>query len=203
MALRTRRRNSLYAGTACPRCSVPLRHETLTSGTQVCPRCGKQFDAVHFLPVEPLAAVAEIAGLDPSAGAPCAKHARNKAEAACQRCGQFMCALCKIDADGKAFCPACFERLSGEGALQSTATKLKNYSGMAAFFALINLFLCWLVIGLVTAPVGILYAVRGLGQKKKMQETEGIVGLYLSIVFNALLFVASGIISAAYFGAFR
>lgn len=203
MALRPRRGNALYAGTTCPRCGVPLRHETLTSGLQICPRCGRPFEAVHFLPVEPIGAVAEIAGLDPSAGAPCAKHARNKAEAACQRCGQFMCALCRIDADGKAYCPACFERLSGEGALRSTATRIRNYPGLAAFCAIINLLLCWLVVGIVAAPLGIFFAFRGLGQKKKMQETEGVAGLYVSIVFNSVFLMASVIITMAYFGVFR
>ena len=201
MALR--RKNVLYVGTACPRCAVPLRHETLTSGTQMCPRCAKPFEAVHFLPPETQAAVAEIAGLDPSAGAPCSKHARNKAEAACQRCGQFMCTLCKIDADGKVYCPPCFERLSGEGALQSTATKLRNYAGLAAMLAILNLMFCWMVVGLITAPLGIFYGVRGLAQKRKMGETEGVTGLYVSIVFNSIFFVATGVITVAYFGAFR
>lgn len=201
MALR--RKNALYAGTACPRCGVPLKHETLTSGTQLCPRCSKPFEAVHFLPVEPLAAVAEIAGLDPSAGAPCGKHARNKAEAACQRCGQFMCALCRIDADGKAYCPPCFERLSGEGALQSTATRLRNYGGLSLSCAILSFIFGAIVIGMILAPIGVYFGARGISQKRKLEEREGVISLILTIILNVILFFTSLLLTLAVFGVFR
>src|SRR6185436_13787988 len=128
MVSRLGRWRTSYSGVACPRCNRPLRHETLLSGSQSCPICNGLFEAVRFDPVEVKVVVPEIAGTGPEGAAPCARHARNQAEAACARCGQFMCSLCKIDADNKVYCPGCFERLSSEGSLASAVTRVKNYA---------------------------------------------------------------------------
>jgi hypothetical protein len=86
---------------------------------------------VRFDPVEPRVVVPDLAGTGPEGAAPCTRHARNQAEAACARCGQFMCALCRIDADQKTYCPGCFDRLSAEGSLTSAVTRVRNYAGWA------------------------------------------------------------------------
>jgi len=198
MAARLGRWRATYAGMACPRCRRSLRHETLRSGEQSCPSCNGLFEAIRFDPVEARVVVPDLAGTGPEGAAPCARHARNQAEAACARCGQFMCALCRIDADQKTYCPGCFDRLSAEGSLSSAVTRVKNYAGWAALCCL-GFFMC---VGVFSAPFGIYFCIKGLRDKKARQESDGIVGLYLMMVFCILIFGIGVVQFAAFFGAF-
>jgi len=184
MASRLGRWRAGYMGMACPRCRRGLRHETLRSGEQTCPACFGLFEAVRFDPIEPRVVVPDLAGTGPEGAAPCARHARNQAEAACARCGQFMCALCRIEADQKTYCPGCFDRLSAEGSLQSAVTRVKNYAGWAAL-CILGSFVC---VGLFTAPLGIFFCIKGLKDKKSRGETDGTVGLAMMLVLCVLFF---------------
>jgi hypothetical protein len=174
---------STYAGVCCPRCGTPLRHETLKTGDQLCRVCGGTFEAVRFDPVEPVVVVPDIAGTGPDGAAPCTRHARNQAEVACSRCGQFMCSLCRIDADQKAFCPSCYDRLLKEGTLPSTVVKVKNWAGWAG-----SLFLCSIIpfIGFITAIAGVVLSIKGVRDKRARQEDDGIVRLWITLMFNVL-----------------
>jgi hypothetical protein len=184
MAARLGRWRASYVGIACPRCRRTLRHETLRSGEQSCPACNGLFEAVRFDPVEARVVVPDLAGTGPEGAAPCARHARNQAEAACARCGQFMCALCRIDADQKTYCPGCFDRLSAEGSLSSAVTRVRNYAGWAAL-CLLGTFMC---VGPITSPLGIFFCIKGLLDKKARKESDGVVGLYVMMVLCILLF---------------
>jgi uncharacterized Zn finger protein (UPF0148 family) len=201
MPPRLGRRRWGYSGTACPHCSIPLRHETFKTGTQVCPRCGKLFEAVCFTPVQARVVVPEVAGMGVETSAPCSTHARNLAVAACEHCGKFMCELCKISADGKVYCPACFGRLSSEGALASTVTRFKNYEGLA----LVCILFCWLFSpsSIVAVPLGIYYCLKGLSEKRRLQEQEGRVGLYVRLFVLILVGLGAVLVMLALFGAFR
>jgi hypothetical protein len=190
------RRRAGFAGVGCPRCRRPLRHETLRSGEQACPACNGLFEAVRFDPVDPKVQVPEIAGVGPAGAAPCARHARNQAEAACARCGQFMCTLCKIEADGKSYCPPCFERMSAEGTIASGVTRLWNWPGLAALCLLASWMLWFtLVIPAFGWIAGISFCVLGLKEKKSRNEADGVVQLYILIVVNAL--AGLGVIAGA------
>jgi hypothetical protein len=193
-----------YPGVSCPRCHRPLRHETLQSGQQACPACNGLFEAVRFDPVEPRKILPEIAGVGPEGAAPCARHARNQAEAACARCGQFMCALCKIEAEGKVFCSSCFERLSVDGSLASGVTRLWNWPALAGTCLLASVFLWFTFV----APafgwmVGIFFCVMGFKDKKSRNERDGHFTLYALLCINIL--VGIGVIAGgvAMFGALR
>lgn len=169
-----------YTGTSCPRCKAALPHESLKDGTQTCPSCRGGFEAVRFDPVQPLIVVPSLAGVGPEAGAPCAQHARNQAEAACSRCGQFMCALCKIDAEGKAYCPPCYERLMNEGSVPGGATRMKFYAGYATL-CFFSCFLFWFL-GPLPGALGIFFAIKGIQDKKSRNEQDGVAILYLLLV---------------------
>jgi hypothetical protein len=193
-----------YSGVSCPRCSRPLRHETLQSGQQACPACNGLFEAVRFDPVEPRKVVPEIAGVGPEGSAPCARHARNRAEAACARCGQFICSLCKIDADGKVYCSSCFERLSVDGALASGVTLLWNWPALAGTCLLASVFLWFTFV----APAfgwmaGIYFCIRGFKDKKSRNERDGLFTLSALLCINIL--VGLGVIAGgvAMFGALK
>jgi hypothetical protein len=177
-----------------------MREDVVRNGEQSCPVCGGRFEAVRFNPVEARVLVPEIAGVGPGASAPCARHARNQADAACSRCGQFMCSLCRIDSDGQAFCPGCYERLSDEGGVSGGLTKLWNWAGMATLTFLLSIFLWWTFILWIA---GIVFCVLGIREKSARNESDGVARLYVLIFLN-LLGGALGIgMAAAIFGAFK
>lgn len=198
MASRLGQWRATYAGMACPRCRRSLRHETLRSGEQTCPSCNGLFEAVRFDPVELRVVVPDIAGVGPEGAAPCARHARNQAEAACSRCGQFMCSLCRIDADQKSYCPGCFDRLSTEGSIASSVTRVRNYAGWAALCCL-GAFFC---LGPLSSPLGVYFCVKGLKDKRSRGETDGTVGLVVMMVICILAFGLGVLQFAGIFGAF-
>ena len=201
MAARLGRWRASYVGMACPRCRRTLRHETLRSGEQSCPSCNGFFEAVRFDPVELRVVVPDLAGTGPEGAAPCARHARNQAEAACARCGQFMCALCRIDADQKTYCPGCFDRLSAEGSLASAVTRVRNYAGWAGICMIICLGVYFLP-SPIMGPLGIIFCIKGLKEKRARKESDGIVKLYLMMLFNLLVLLLGALQFAAIFGAF-
>lgn len=192
MAPRVKRWKAGYAGPACPKCRRTVRGTPLDRGEQTCPSCYQAYEVAWFNPLETLAELPETAGLGPEESAPCSTHERNQAVAACQRCGQFICSLCKTEADGKIWCPPCFERLSSEGALASTATRFKNYAGLATLCILAGWLLGALMITIPACSLGIYYCIRGIKDKHSRGETDGIAGLYLRIVV-CLLFMAFGV----------
>ena len=184
MAERPLRRPGGYRGVACPICKRSLRHESLISGTQVCPYCRGAFEAVHFTPAETKVTVAQLGEAGPDAAAPCARHGRNAAVAACERCGSFICELCKIEADGKILCPPCFERLSAEGELPSAVVAFRDYGLVAQTWAMFGI-----VFGFVFGPLALVYGLKGLKQKKRMGESRGVVWTYVCMVLGVLEFV--------------
>lgn len=172
---------------ACPRCHRPLRHETLRSGEQACPACNGVFEAVRFDPAKLRVQLPESVGGEIAGAAPCARHAGNRAENVCGRCGQFMCPLCSIDADGQVYCPPCFERLSAEGNLQSGVTRLWNWAGMSGSCLAANWLLWWMILPLLAWIPGIVFAVLGLKEKKSRAESDGVVRLVMLLILNALM----------------
>ena len=107
----------------------------------------------------------------PDEAASCAAHRRNAAVASCERCGIFMCALCRTECDGLTICAPCFERLAAEGTLHSAATRYRDYVGLS--------WLCGLVAGggvaggLVTGPAAVFYALRGARQMSEWGDVGG------------------------------
>lgn len=200
MAARLGRWRASYAGMACPRCHKPLRHELLQNGEQGCPSCGGRFDAVRFDPVEPRVVVPDLAGTGPGGAAPCTRHARNQAEAACARCGQFMCSLCRIDADQKTYCPSCYERLSAEGSLSSAVTRVRNWAGWAGI-CIAACFFTYFLPAPLAGPLGVYFCVRGIKDKRSRDESDGMGRLYLLLVLCLLTFGIGVLVYVGIFGA--
>jgi hypothetical protein len=91
-----------------------------------------------------------------------------------------MCALCRIDIDGRAFCPACFERLADAGELPSLASHYRDYSHMQLMLAALGLFIIFL--GPVAGPASIYYGAKGLEQKKAMGDPSGRIRAWVLFV---------------------
>jgi hypothetical protein len=83
--------------------------------------------------------------------ATCFYHATNQAEAACETCGRFVCAVCTIDFGGRRVCPPCITSIKDEDAQQVTRRTL--YDGIALGLAVLPI-LAWPVT-LITAPAAL------------------------------------------------
>lgn len=173
-----------YGGPSCPHCGADLELARVVSGMQSCPACFSSFEATRFQAPDRSAAVQRLAEAGPGAETACAAHPANVAVVNCQRCGVFMCALCRIDADEMALCPACFDRLSAEGALASTRTTFRDYGRLASNTAIAGLLL--LVFGLAIGPAAIYYGVRSLRQLSQMGETTGRARAVIAILAGLL-----------------
>ena len=161
-----------FGGPSCPRCRRDLDPEHVLSGAQSCPHCGGAFEATRFSPPPPRVDVRAVEEAGPGAASSCAAHRGNVAVANCSRCGVFMCDLCRIDADAMVLCPACFDRLSAEGALPSARTKFRDFGRMGSTFLLIGL-----IFSVFAAPftLGAVYAgVKELGQRKTLGEGSAV-----------------------------
>lgn len=186
---------------ACPRCQKPIDLTAIpTSAAAVCPLCARTFEAVHFDPPPPDTTLPQSVDASLAAAQPCAFHEHNAAVVECERCGSFMCRLCRIDIDGRTLCPGCFERLATEGSIDSAVTTFRDYSGMAGVAALLGIVISFL--GVLFGPATIYYAIMGIRQKKKMRESDGrgllwfamVVGAFevaISLAMLATLFVAT------------
>jgi hypothetical protein len=169
-----------YAGAACPLCLQPLDLANLVSGIQRCSRCRGSFQAVRFTPPERDVRVLGLGESSTGSETACANHPGNAAPGNCQRCGIFMCSLCRIDADEMSLCPACFDRLSAEGALASTRTTFRDYSRQASTLALVGFPL--MSMGALIGPAAVYYAIRALRDARARQENEGRARSWISLL---------------------
>jgi hypothetical protein len=169
-----------YPGPSCPHCGADLDLERLTAGAARCRSCHREFEAVRFTPPERDAGVKRLADAGPVAETACAQHPLNATETNCQRCGVMMCGLCRIDADERVLCPACFDRLAAEGALASTRTTFRDYGRQASTLALAGLLFFWA--GILFGPAVIYCSVRSLKQLREMGEVGGRLRSVLALV---------------------
>lgn len=188
---------AVYAGPACPHCQVPLPLERVLSGAQDCPACGRPFEAVRFRPPARQDRVVEVGAAGPEEAASCAAHRRNAAVASCERCGIFMCALCRTDVEGLAICAPCFERMAAEGALHSAETRYRNYLGLAWASGLLGA-IFWFP-GLVTGPAAIYYAFRGLRQMSEWGDVGGRGRAMAAMAVGVVSSIQGGVFIASLF----
>lgn len=125
-----------------------------------------------------------LAEAGPGGAHACANHAGNLAATHCARCGIFMCALCRIEADGQTLCPACFERLSDEGALRSAIATYRDYGRMSAMLAALGLL--FIFVGPVAGPASIYYGRKRLDQMRVHGDEGTRLGVYTAMAVGAL-----------------
>jgi len=156
----------------CPRCETVL--ELPTSGSYACEQCGGRFDAwlaqphpdasptpvMAHAPTAPRPTADPFAPRGPVVQGPCAAHPQNAATTFCERCGDFVCALCLTPAEGRRYCPRCFDLLFERGAMGFTQRQFQKPK--LAF---------WL--GVASAPATCFYCAG---------TPMAVVGLYLGIM---------------------
>jgi ribosomal protein L37AE/L43A len=184
--------NTSYSGPCCPFCNVVLTPTQIYSGSHTCNKCGGQFEAVAFQPQSKKIRVLNVAAAGVAGASPCANHSGNAAVANCERCGNFMCNLCSIDSDAMKLCPACFDRLTQEGALSTSNNRIRNYTGIAGSTA-VGGCLFWPA-SFILGPMTIYFAVKALRQKREMGVTEGRWHAYLAMLIGLCSILFAGFI---------
>ena len=160
------------------------------SGRMSCPACQGGFDATRFDPPAPRAAVRAVAEAGPDGAASCAAHRGNVAAGHCERCGVFMCDLCRIDTDGMSLCPGCFDRLASEGALASTRTSFRDYGRMGVQMLVLGA-LFWFL----AAPFGLAALYAGVQELRQMKRLgEGSAAAAWVVIVLGVLWTAGSVL---------
>jgi hypothetical protein len=121
-----------------------------------CPSCESEFEQLRFPALSVARRVDRAAGL--AAGeANCYFHAQNRAEVACDGCGRYICAVCRVPFAGQQFCPSCLESRADRRKLPENHRVL--YSHIAVVLAVVPL-LMW-PFTVVTAPAALVFCFYG------------------------------------------
>ena len=141
----------------CARCDSPLPlWETSTGREAVCTSCGSSntvrvFPTLFTAPSVPAAAESALDG-----EAACFDHPSNRAVAACQQCGRFVCQLCSVELGDQVWCPSCVA--GGQGRSQAVYLDPSRmlFDSMALAFPLASI-LFWPVT-IITGPGTIVFS---------------------------------------------
>jgi len=174
-----------YQGAGCPRCFSPIPGSVLQQGRVYCGTCALEFTAAAFEPALPRRAPSVPERT--SDAAQCARHAHNAAVAACERCGAFMCGLCRVEVEGKALCAACFDRVRADGSLESTRTTFRSWRTLGLHLAILGAMMT--PAGILIGPASLFATVRGISQSRKDGDEGGAAGAVLAILLG--LFVTA------------
>ncbi len=175
----TRLQTQPYEGPTCPRCGARLMADWIRTGIVRCPDCNGDFEATAFKPPSRQVHVEHVLATGPIEANACANHAKNAAVTACQRCGLLICALCDMNVGTGSYCPACFDRLRSENALQGATTRYRDYASMARISVIAGFLLLFL--GAPFGAASLYYASKGFKQLRA--EGRSIVGLVIVVVF--------------------
>jgi hypothetical protein len=167
-----------YRGPACPYCGAALHPEEMAAGPQLCLSCAGNFEGTPFSPPSPYVPPLALAEAGPAGGTPCAVHATNAAVGTCERCGLFVCTLCRTEVAGQGLCPACFDRLRAEGGLPALRTTFVDLRGLALIAGFGGLFFFFLSI--VTGPLTLVLAILAVRQRQRGEGSGGWVGILLA-----------------------
>ena len=118
-----------------------------------CPICAREV-AVTVFPVAlapPPALLPEPVLTGQEAG--CFTHPANRAVAACDTCGRFLCALCDIQDTPAHSCPACFTRAESPALHERV-----NYDSIALALVSLPMLFCWLPV--LTTPAALFFAFK-------------------------------------------
>jgi len=117
---------------------------------------------------------AEVPAAVLATDARCAYHANNQAVATCERCGDFVCALCSTPSEGRCYCAACFDLLYQRGSLWMTQRSFTLPDTASFTLAVLSLpGLCFYGLGVILAVVGVVLGVMALKQIAAQPDLPG------------------------------
>ena len=174
---------------ACPSCrrTVP---EVYWQGfdTVRCPSCQSEFEQLRFPALLHRHQVDRAARLAADE-ANCYFHAQNRAEVACDGCGRYICAVCRVTFTGKQYCPSCLESRADRRKLPENQRVL--YSHIALVLAIVPL-IVW-PFTLLTAPAALAFCFYGWNKPSSLLPHRRrlrfvIAGIFATLEIGVWLF---------------
>ena len=203
MAAKVLKVHKAYPKPCCPYCGRIFKPAQLHSGEMLCTSCQNTFQAAVFtLPPEIVtvrnfgAHTGAAEGGVAADEAPCAKHPLNAAEGICERCGTFICALCRIELGGKAFCPACFERILQTGTEEFGPASSAYDRGVGRICATLGLIP---LVGLLVGPFSMFYSIKAFRQWRAGNPAAGGIGGLIMILLLGAFDTAYNLAGAIWF----
>ena len=142
---------------ACPNCKRPVPEAYWRRTDLVrCPACESEFEQLRFPALAAARRVDRAATIE-TGEANCYFHAQNRAEVACDGCGRYVCAICRVGLSGQSYCPSCLEARTTHRRLPENHRVL--YSQIALTGAVLPL-LVW-PFTLLTAPAALAFCFYG------------------------------------------
>jgi hypothetical protein len=140
---------------ACPRCGGKLPMEVLEPQGSECSGCETHVEAAVF---PALLRADESSRREPvvSDEAACFFHYQSVAMFSCNRCGRFLCALCRVMWAGENVCTACLEATTKDDQARAVASSRFHFDSLALALATLPV-LTW-IFSLVTAPLALGFA---------------------------------------------
>jgi hypothetical protein len=128
------------------------------SGAPVECRCGVQARALVYPAIFRLRAGLVGEAIQAEGESACFAHEDKRAVAACDSCGRFVCALCRIEWGSRVLCPACVNAAEKRTDLLTRSRPFYDTMALAIAVSSAVLF----TLSLITAPIAIYLAIRGL-----------------------------------------
>jgi hypothetical protein len=121
-------------------------------------RCGVEARALVYPAIFRLRAGSAGEAIQTEGESACFAHEGKRAVAACDSCGRFVCALCRIEWGSRVLCPACVNAAEKRTDLLTRSRPF--YDTMALAIAVVSVLL--FTLSVVTAPIAIYLAIRAL-----------------------------------------
>ncbi|MDX2226705.1 MAG: hypothetical protein SFY92_06430 [Verrucomicrobiae bacterium] len=149
---------SVAALLPCPKCHRDLPLSWINAGQVApCPHCRVRIGVEGFPSLLAPPQVARTGLRVMSAGeATCYFHAQKQAQAPCDFCGRFLCALCAVEFNGQVICAPCLESGQKKQKIKSLQNKRYLYDNMALMLSILPwaLLVFWFLT-LITAPIAL------------------------------------------------
>ena len=163
----------------CPKCSKvlePISWHDRVKGC--CWNCRTDFDFLAFpaLTAKRPRVIPKV--VLESEHATCFYHQTNQAEAVCEACGRFACAICAVNYGGRRVCPPCVAAVKVNDA--HAVDRRTLYDGIALATAVLPILLWPLTV--VTSPVALGFAVVGWRKPRSL-----VGGGRIKLIFAGLL----------------
>jgi hypothetical protein len=145
------------AGLQCGGCGAEVMQSVWNLPAPVpCLQCGRAVQALVFLAAWRPAAAAAPERIAAPGEANCYEHEANRAVAACDSCGRFVCALCELPIGSLRVCPACFQSGKAQPVAQSKVHRHVHHDSIALALSTLPLLFCWVAI--FTTPYAVFHA---------------------------------------------
>ncbi|MBI5064496.1 MAG: hypothetical protein HZB87_13765 [Desulfatitalea sp.] len=146
---------------ACPNCHTIQSVEAVNTGRMApCPQCRKALRIDVFNAFlrrdEPEAA---ILSAHAQGQAECFYHPGQLAVVPCAACGRLLCAVCRVELEGRSLCMACLQAGRDKQKITAMQNRHVRYDEIALALSVWG-FLMMIFPSLVTAPAAIYFAVR-------------------------------------------